>query len=111
MPVTALVTPGAGGHQRHAHIAGGAGIAVGGMHGGLLVAHQHVLNGVLLVERVVDVEHRAAGIAPDVLHAFGLQGLDEDFGTHELSGNACGMRSRPKLSALEISMINLCEFL
>jgi hypothetical protein len=42
-----------------------------------------VLDGVLLVERVVDVQDRAAGIAPDVLDAFGLQGLDEDFGAAE----------------------------
>src|SRR5262249_12995867 len=58
----------AGGHQRHADVAGRAGVAVGGVHGGLLVAHQNVLDRVLLVERVVDVQHRAAGIAPDEPH-------------------------------------------
>ena len=67
------------GDQRDADVAGGARIAVGGVHGGLLVAHQHVLDGVLLVQRVVDVEHRAAGVAPEVLDAFGLQAADEDF--------------------------------
>ena len=55
MPVTALVTPGPGSDQGHADFAGGARIAVGSVHGGLLVAHQHVLDRVLLVERVVDV--------------------------------------------------------
>jgi hypothetical protein len=59
-------------HQRNADVAGGAGVAVGGMHGGLLVPHQHVLNGFLLVQRVVDVQHGAAGVAPDVLDTFGL---------------------------------------
>jgi hypothetical protein len=80
-------------HQRDADIAGRPGVAVGGMHSGLLVAHQHVLDGVLLVERVVNVENRAAGIAPDVLHAFGLQCLDQHFGTHEFlrltAGDGC----------------------
>ena len=66
MPVTALVTPGPGGDQRDADLAGGARIAVGGVHRRLLVAHQHVLDRVLLVERVVDVEDRAAGVAPEV---------------------------------------------
>jgi hypothetical protein len=60
---------GAGGDQGHADVAGGARIAVGGVHRGLLVAHQHVLDGVLLVERVVDVQDRAARVAPDVLDA------------------------------------------
>jgi hypothetical protein len=103
---------GAGGDQRHADVAGGAGIAVGRMHGSLLVAHQHVLDGVLLVERVVDVEYRTAGVAPDVLDAFGLKGLDEDFRTAEFwCGCAGGCGCCRAISALVISMINLCEFL
>ena len=73
----------AGSDQRHTHVACGAGVAVGSMHSRLFVAHQHVLNGVLLVQRIVDVEHRTTGVAPDVLHVFGLQGLDEDFCAHE----------------------------
>jgi hypothetical protein len=84
MPVTALVTPGAGSDQRHAHIAGGAGIAVGRMHRGLLMAHQHMLDGVLLVQRVVDVENRAAGVAPDVLDVSACKRLDENFSAHEV---------------------------
>ncbi|MNT73984.1 hypothetical protein D3C72_2127490 [compost metagenome] len=48
------------------------------------MAHQHVLDGVLFVERVVDVENRTAGIAPDVLHVLSLKRLDEDLGTHEV---------------------------
>ena len=80
MPVTALVTPGPRGDQRHAHLAGGARIAIGCVHGGLLVAHQHVLDAFLLVQRVVDVEHRAAGVAPEVLDPLGLQAANEDFG-------------------------------
>jgi hypothetical protein len=52
---------GAGGDQRHADLTGGAGVAVGRVHRGLLVAHQHVLDGVLLVERVVDVSTAPPG--------------------------------------------------
>ena len=70
--------------QGHTHLAGGARITVSGVHGRLLMAHQDMLNGVLLVQRVVDVENSPARIAPEVLDPFGLQGLDHDFGTHQL---------------------------
>ena len=70
---------GAGGDQRDADIARGAGVAIGGVDGGLFVAHQHMLNSVLLVESVVNVQHCAAGITPDVLDTFGLKRFDEDF--------------------------------
>jgi hypothetical protein len=39
------------------------------VHGALLVPHQDVLNFVLLEQRVVDRQHRAAGIAEQVLNA------------------------------------------
>ena len=74
----------AGSDQRHAHIASGARVTVSGMDGGLLVAHQHMLNGVLLVESVVNVKDCAARIAPDVLDIFGLERLDENFGAAQL---------------------------
>jgi hypothetical protein len=64
------------------------------MHGCLLVAHQNVLDGVLLVERVVDVQNRAAGVAPDVLDAFGLQCLDQHFSAHEFLRWVAGARGR-----------------
>ena len=60
---------GAGGDQHGADLAGRARIALGGMHGALLVAHQDVLHLVLLEQRVVDRQHRAAGIAENVLDA------------------------------------------
>jgi hypothetical protein len=49
------------------------------MNGRLLMAHQHVLDAVLLVERVVDVEDRASGVAPEEFHAFGLKAADQNF--------------------------------
>ena len=88
MPVTALVTPGPGRHQRDADLVRRARVAVGGVHGALLVAHEHVLDLVLLEELVVDVEDRAARIAEDVLDAFFLEAADDDFGTRELHGEA-----------------------
>ena len=54
------------------------------MHGALLVAHEHVLDLVLLEELVVDVEDRAARIAEDVLDALFLETADEDFRTRQL---------------------------
>ncbi len=70
---------GAGGHQHHAGLAGGAGIAVRGMRGGLLVAHQNVIDFVLLEQRVIDVQYRAPGIPEDVLHSLVLQSADHHF--------------------------------
>ena len=70
---------GAGGHQHAADLAGGARIAFGRMHRALLVAHQDVLDLLLLEQLVVDRQHRAAGIAEDVLHALVGQGLDHHF--------------------------------
>jgi hypothetical protein len=43
-------------------------------------------DGVLLVQGVVDVEHGAAGVAPEVLDPFGLQAAYEDFRAIELGG-------------------------
>jgi hypothetical protein len=45
---------GARGHQHHAGLAGGAGIAFGGMHRALFVAHQDVADVVLLKDLVID---------------------------------------------------------
>ena len=52
-PVTALVAPGAGGDQRNAGFAGGAGIAFGGVDRGLFMAHQNMANVVLLKDRII----------------------------------------------------------
>ena len=65
---------GARGHQHHARLAGGAGIAFGGMSGALLVAHQHMGDAIRrLEERVIDRQHRAAGIAENMGDALVLE--------------------------------------
>ncbi len=50
----------------------------------LLVAHQDVLDLVLLEQLVVDVEDRAARIAEDVLDVLFLQAADDDLCTRQL---------------------------
>ena len=40
---------------------------------GLLVAYQDMLDLVLVIESVVDVQHRTARVPEDVFHVFGLQ--------------------------------------
>ena len=75
---------GAGGDEHHADLAGGAGIALGRMHRRLLVAHQDVLDMVLVEQRVVDRQHRAARIAEDVLDALVGEGLDHHLGAGHL---------------------------
>jgi hypothetical protein len=70
---------GTGGDQHHARLAGGAGIAFGHVAGALLVAHQDVLDGVLLVQLVIDRQHRAARISEDMLDAIVLERLQNHF--------------------------------
>ncbi|MNR23611.1 hypothetical protein D3C85_1406400 [compost metagenome] len=71
----------AGSHQGDADLARGARVAIRGMDRSLLVAHQDVLELLLLVELVVDVQHRAAGVAPDVFDAFFGECVTENFRT------------------------------
>ncbi len=78
--------------ERDADLAGRARVAVGGVDSRLLVADQHVLDRVLLVERVVDVEDRAAGVAPEIADVFRLQAADQDLGAVRLGGDGCGRR-------------------
>ena len=49
------------------------------MRGGLLVAHQNVIDFVLLEQRVINVQYRAPGIPEDVLHSLVLQSADHHF--------------------------------
>ena len=57
-----------------------AGIAFGGMDRALLVAHQEWRMRVLLEQRVIDRQHRAARIAENDLDALVLQRAQEHFG-------------------------------
>ena len=75
---------GPGGDQAHPDLVARARIAVGGMRRPLLVAHEHVLHLVLLEELVVDVEHRPAGIAENILDPLLLQAANDDLCAGEL---------------------------
>ena len=50
------------------------------MHRALLVAHQDVLYLVLVEQGIIDVKHRATGIAEHVFDLFLLQATHDDFG-------------------------------
>jgi hypothetical protein len=81
MPVTALVAPGPEVTSATPTFSVRARETVGGVHGGLLVAYQHVADRFLLEERVVDEEDRAARVAEDILDLFFLQAPDYNFGS------------------------------
>jgi hypothetical protein len=75
---------GAGSDQHHPGLAGGAGIAFGGMGGAGLVADQDVADAVILEQRVVDRQHRAAGITEHEFDPLGDQAFDQDRGAAAL---------------------------
>ena len=86
----------AGRHQHAADLAGRARIAFRRMHGALLVAHQHMLQAVRLLEqRVVDRQHGTARIAEQMLHALVGERLDHHFGAGHFLGHALLHRSSP----------------
>ena len=59
-------------HQGNPHIARRSRVAIGRVHCSLLMTDQHVLNGVLFVQGVVNVQNGATWVAPNVFNAFGL---------------------------------------
>ena len=68
--------PGAGGGEAHPHLAGGAGVAVGGVGGPLLVSSQNVVNLVLIVVKlIIEVQDGPAGIPKDGVHLLLQQAL------------------------------------
>ena len=71
---------GSGGDEDAADAAGAAGVAFGGVDGGLFVADEDVADAVLLVERVVDGEDGTAGVAEDGVDALVAQRAEEDLG-------------------------------
>jgi len=75
--------PGAGGHQAHARLAGGAGVALGRMGRALFVAHQDVMQARLVEQGVVDRQDRAARIAEDGVYALIHQGAHDDLGARQ----------------------------
>ena len=64
-------------HEDHADLARGARVAVGHVRGALLVAGEDVMDLLGVVERVVDLDGLAAGVAEDGVHALGLEAGDD----------------------------------
>ncbi len=86
----------AGRHQHAADLAGRARVALGRVHGALLVTHEHMLQAVRLLEqRIVDRQHGTARIAEQMLHALVGERLDHHFGAGHFLGHALLHRSSP----------------
>ena len=68
-----------GSHQHHTGFAGGARIAVCSMGGALFVTDEDMFYVCLFVEFVVNMQHRTARIAEQVLDPFVFQRADEYF--------------------------------
>ena len=79
----------AGGRDAHTDLVLRAGVSIGHMRGALLVARQHVVDGVLN-HRVVRGHDRAAGVPEDDLYALPNQGLPDDLGARERRAGAVG---------------------
>ena len=78
---------GAGRDEQDADLAGRARIALGGVGRALLVAHEDVADLFLVEDRVIDRQHRAAGIAEDDIDALILQRFDDHFRAGHMSGH------------------------
>ena len=68
------------GDDGHAGAPGGAGVAVGHVHGPLLVAGEHVGDLVGVVQRVVELDGLAARVAEHRRHPLGLEAGDDGLG-------------------------------
>ena len=66
------------GDQAHAHLAGGARVALGRVPGGRFMAYQDVAETLEVVQGVVDRQYRPPGQAEHGVHAFTLQRLQHD---------------------------------
>ena len=72
---------GAGGDQRNAWFAGRARVGVSRMKCCLLMAYENMRKRFLLVDFVVDDQHRATGVAEEEFNSLGFEGTANDFGT------------------------------
>ena len=78
---------GAAGHEDRADATGGFGVAFRRVRAALLVPDEHVLEGGLdLLHGVVDLDHRAAGMAEDAVDALFFKGANEDLRALEGGG-------------------------
>ncbi len=83
-------------HENDADLAGGARIAFGGVHGAAFLAHEDVLDLVLLKQLVVDRQDGATGVPEQHLNTLVAEGLDHHLGArhracHRLVPLPCGL--------------------
>src|SRR5690606_30194902 len=69
-----------------AGLAGGSGIALGGVHGALLMPHQHVAYARLGIQRIVQGQHGAPRIAKNRIHPACDQGFKQGLRTIACDG-------------------------
>ncbi len=79
-------------HQHDADLAGRARVALGGVHRAALLAHQDVAQRVLLEERIVNRQDRAAGIAEYDIDALIDERLDDDIRSADRLGRHDALR-------------------
>ena len=73
---------GAGGGDDHANLAGGTGVAVGGVSRALLVSGQHMAKlALVFIKGIVNVDDLTAGIAKNHVHTLLNQGTNENIRT------------------------------
>ena len=85
---------GSGGGEADAGASGDAGVAVGGVRGGLFVAHEHVLDVGVVAELVVERQDNAAGVAEEDINALGSEAFHQDFSageSHRFSFRCCAL--------------------
>ena len=87
---------GPGGREHDAHLAGGAGIALGRMHAALLVGDENVFGPVLLADLLVERQGHAPRIAEDDVDVLVGKGFQDDFATDHAS-RAHGASPQPGL--------------
>ena len=79
---------GAGSGAAYADFAGGAGITLRRESSVLLVAHQNVLD-LVIVHRVIERQRDAARIAEDAIDAFADEAIQQDPGAAQQRGGLC----------------------
>jgi hypothetical protein len=67
-------------HQGHPYLGRGPGIAVGGVHRGLFVAHQDMLDARGAGHFVIDIDDHPAGVTEDMPDSLSLQAFHENLG-------------------------------
>ena len=92
---------GAGGNEHHAHLARGTSVAVGHVRGALLVASEHVMDLLGVIEGVVDLDGLASGIAEDGVHALGLKAGDDGLRPGHGLALVLGVAARAKRTPLD----------